>query len=311
MELRAISHSELNIPATNIGVEIPSGKAAKEENFPVGSWLIAPRLRPHIAAYYAFARAADDIADNNRLTAAEKIRRLDAFAAALIDGTGDPADFGKAHRLRESLRATQVNVGWALKLIDAFRQDATKNRYADWTELMRYCNRSAVPVGRYLLDLHREPPDSYFASDALCGALQVLNHLQDCRNDYRDFNRIYLPLDRFEEAGCAVQDLNADAASPALRTVLDRCLGNVDELMVTARTLPIRLRNRRLAMEASVITRLADRLVQRLRHGDPLADRIAPTKSDFVRCGASGIAAVLLRPRRPVMTRGPSRTTAR
>ena len=294
-----------------MAVEMPTGKAARDENFPVGSWLIAARLRPHIAAYYAFARAADDIADNNLLTAAEKVRRLEDFAAALIDGTGDPADFGKAHRLRESLRATKVDVRWASKLIDAFRQDATKNRYADWAELMRYCKRSAVPVGRYLLGLHGEPPDGYFASDALCGALQVLNHLQGCQTDYRDFNRIYLPQDWMEETGCVAEDLDATAASPALRAVLDRCLDNVDDLIATAKTLPTRLRNRRLAMEASVITRLASRLAQRLRNGDPLAGRIALSKSDFVRCGTSGVAAVLLRPRRSAITRSPGRATAR
>ena len=89
-----------------MGVELPSGKGAKDENFPVGSWLIARKLRPHVAAYYAFARAVDDLADNNVLPAAEKVARLRAFGAALSDGSGDPADFAKAHRLRQSMLAT-------------------------------------------------------------------------------------------------------------------------------------------------------------------------------------------------------------
>ena len=294
-----------------MGIEIPSGKGASDENFPVGSWLLASHLRPHITTYYAFARTVDDIADNKQLKAGEKIRRLDAFAAALVNGTGDPADYGKAHRLRESLRETGVDVRRALDLIEAFRQDATKSRYADWAELTRYCDRSAAPVGRYLLDLHGESPDAYAASDALCGALQVLNHLQDCRNDYRDLDRIYLPQDWLAEAGVRMEDLDAYATTPALRTVLDRCLHGVDDLMTTAKTLPGRLRSRRLAMEVSVIAHLAGRLAERLRRGDPLAGRVALSKSDFVRCGATGIGAVLLRLRRPALHGNPSRATAR
>ncbi|MEO1000364.1 MAG: squalene/phytoene synthase family protein, partial [Pseudomonadota bacterium] len=155
----------------NLGaVETPSGKGAGDENFPVGSRLISRALRPHVMAYYDFARAADDIGDNPDLAPEEKIARLDAFAAALDDRSlPTPA------RLAETFAATGVSVETATDLCAAFRQDAVKLRYADWDELMGYCRLSANPVGRFLLELHGEDREALPRSDALCSALQVLN----------------------------------------------------------------------------------------------------------------------------------------
>src|SRR4051812_40149661 len=136
-----------------VGIETPSGKGAGDENFPVGSWLLPRPLRPHVAAYYAFARAIDDIADNPDLDAGDKTRRLDAFGAALAGGSADP-HYAKAEALRLTLAATGISARHGLDLISAFKQDAIKRRYADWNELIDYCLRSASPVGRFLCDLH-------------------------------------------------------------------------------------------------------------------------------------------------------------
>ena len=165
-------------------VETPSGKGAGDENFPVGSFLLPRRLRPHVAVFYAYARAIDDIADNPELAPEDKVARLDRMAAA-IEGreSGVPA-LATAERMRQSLLETDITTRHCLDLISAFQQDAVKLRYDDWADLLDYCDRSANPVGRYLLDLHGESPDGYPASDALCSALQVLNHLQDCQDDY-------------------------------------------------------------------------------------------------------------------------------
>ena len=133
--------------ATPFKIETPSGKGADDENFPVGSFLLPRRLRPHVATYYAFARAIDDIADNPQATPEEKLVRLDAMERALDGAPGDDAAaVEKATRLRSSLIATQVDFAHARDLVSAFRQDAVKGRYADWDELMDYCNRSASPV---------------------------------------------------------------------------------------------------------------------------------------------------------------------
>ncbi len=273
--------------------ETPSGKWSGDENFPVGSWLLSARLRPHVAAFYALARTTDDIADNPDLAPDEKLRRLNGFLDALqSDGAADPA-YATAARARDSMAACGVTTRHLADLIDAFKQDATRGRYADWYDLMGYCNRSAAPVGRFLLDLHGEDPAHWIASDALCNALQVLNHLQDCKDDYLALDRVYLPHDRMTAHGAVLADLAADRASPALRNVLDDALAGVDDLMVRARMLPGRLRSRRLAMESAVIVRLADRLAALLRAGDPIAGRVALRKSDFAACGLRGILAGL------------------
>lgn len=255
-------------------VETASGKGAGDENFPVGSFLLPKPLRPHVACFYAFARAADDIADNPALTPEQKIARLDAFDRALVQGSGDP-DLARADRLRDSLATSGVTDTHARDLLRAFRQDAVKNRYGSWDELMAYCRLSASPVGRYLLDLHGEDPADYAVSDPLCDALQVINHVQDCQDDYRTMDRVYLPQDWLAEAGTDAGALDAPAASPTLRQVMDRCLDGCGELMARARRMPGQLRSRRLGAESAVIVALADRLIGELRQRDPLAERVA------------------------------------
>ena len=172
--------------------ETPSGKGAKDENFPVGSFLLSKAVRPHVAAFYAFARAIDDVADNPEIAPQAKVDRLDGFDKALMGLNDDPA-FEKAHIIRSSLIYTGVPIQHCRDLISAFKQDAVKSRYDNWDDLIDYCDRSAAPVGRYLLDLHGVSKDLYPASDALCNALQVINHLQDCQEDYREMDRVYLP----------------------------------------------------------------------------------------------------------------------
>lgn len=274
-------------------VETPSGKDEAYENFPVGSWLLPAALRPHIARFYAFARAIDDIADGAELAPAEKIARLDGFADTLAGRRPDDPAFAKATRLRESLAATGVTPRHGLDLIDAFKQDAVKGRYADWGELMGYCMRSAAPVGRYLLDLHGGSRDGYGPSDALCNALQVINHLQDCKDDYLTLDRVYLPQDWMAEAGAMVEDLGGAKATPELRDVMDRCLQGVEVLLVEARRLPKGLHSRRLAMESGVIVEIADRLTGLLGRRDPVAGRVALSKPGFLWCGLKGLFAAL------------------
>lgn len=265
-------------------VETPSGKNAGTENFPVGSFLLPARLRPHVAVFYGFARAIDDVADSSDLPAEEKIRRLEGFAAAL---TGQHQDGGyeKAVRLRASMLETNVTTQHGLDLVAAFKQDAVKLRYKDWDDLMGYCFLSASPVGRYLLDLHGESRAGYPASDALCNALQVLNHLQDCQDDYRQLDRVYLPQDWLQAEKATIEELNAPKSSAGIRAVIDRCLESTDRLIVVARGLPPQLTSRHLAMESAVIVRIAEKLSALLRRRDPLAMRVKLSKPAFLGCG--------------------------
>ena len=274
--------------------EVPSGKDEAYENFPVGSWLLPAPLRPHVAVFYAFARAIDDIADNPRLTPEEKIARLEGFERTVLgSGVPNPA-FAKGHAMGRTLQQTGITPRHCLDLIDAFKQDAIKQRYANWDELIDYCMRSAAPVGRFLLDLHGGSKHGYGPADALCNALQVINHLQDCQEDFRVLGRVYLPTDWMEAAGTSVAALDETAASPPLRQVLDHTLDGVAALLDEAAPLPAGLRSRRLAMESGAILDIARTLTRRLRREDPLAARIALTKPHYVLCCVRGAAFTAL-----------------
>lgn len=263
------------------------------ENFPVGSWLLPRALRPHVAAFYAFARAADDIADAPDLTPDAKIARLSLLGEALREGSSD-LRLAKAEALRRSLAQTGVSARHALDLLSAFTQDATKSRYADWAELIDYCNRSAAPVGRYLLDLHGEDPSGYGPSDALCNALQILNHMQDCAADFRELDRVYVPQDWLTAAGADTGHLARAAASPGLRVTLDRMADATAPLVQAARRLPAALRSRHLAAESQAIVRVAERLLQRLRRQDPLAGRVKLSRLEALSCMAAGLCTLIV-----------------
>ncbi len=275
-------------------IETPSGKGAGDENFPVGSILIARRLRPHVATFYAFARAIDDIADNPDLDPQEKCRRLEAFAAAVRGDPGAPS-IPKAEAMRLSLAETGVPVRHCLDLISAFKQDAVKNRYESWAELIDYCDRSAAPVGRYLLDLHGESRDLWPANDALCNSLQVINHLQDCADDYRRLDRVYLPQQWMREAGARVEMLGEPRAPAPLAAVIRRCAAGAADLNRAAEALPPGLRSWRLGAESAVILRIAWRLTAELARRDPLAERVELSRSGFLRAGLAGLAWLLIR----------------
>ena len=261
-------------------IEAPSGKGRNDENFPVGSRLIRPALRPHVHAFYDFARQADDIADSATLPAEEKLRRLDIMATVLI-GDADEGSPSAVH-LRESLAQTGVTPQHSLDLLHAFRQDATKRRYADWGELMAYCRYSAMPVGRHVLDLHGEAQDTYPPSDALCAALQILNHLQDCAGDLAELDRCYIPQDTLAEFGLDTAAVQEKASSPGFRKVLDKLLAETQVLNRAGAGLPGRVRDRRLRVETAVIAGLAKRLTRRLRREDPLARRVKLRRGDVV-----------------------------
>ncbi len=193
--------------------EARSGKGHRDENFPVASRLIHPRYRGPILAFYEFVRTADDIADHSALAPQEKLALMDRLEATLL-GKSDDDPVGVA--LRSQLAARQLSSRHAQDLLAAFRLDVTKLRYRDWDDLIGYCTYSAMPVGRFVLDVHGESRATWPANDALCAALQIINHLQDCGKDYRQLDRVYIPLDAFAETGASVDELGAGHASASL-----------------------------------------------------------------------------------------------
>lgn len=265
--------------------DVSSGKGVKDENFPVGSLLISRKLRPHVQAYYNFARVIDDIADSEMLSSEEKVKRLNGMQAVLCDDVPAPdrADVQSARYLRNSLLETGVSFDTATDLLIAFRQDAVKNRYETFAELLEYCRYSANPVGHYLLDLHKENADTRPAADALCTSLQILNHLQDCRSDLIRLDRCYIPLDMLRAENVDVQAVKDEGTISGLRNVFDYILDYIDDLNREAEQLIRLTSNRRLRMESSVILTLACSLTEHLRKEDPLATRVKLNYKDAIK----------------------------
>lgn len=258
--------------------QLASGKGHKDENFPVASILIARRHRPVIMAFYRFARASDDIADNAAATPTAKLALLDDMRANLL---GEADDAKEAVELRKVLATRALSNEHALDLLTAFRQDVTKLRYANWDELLEYCRYSAMPVGRFVLDVHGEDRSLWPANDALCTALQIINHLQDCAKDYRQLDRVYLPMDLLDRAGVSTIALAKDKSSLALRSVIVDLTRRTQELLQIARPFARQIRDRRLALEVNVIQTLAEDLAKRLLNHDPLSERVHHTRGEM------------------------------
>ena len=272
--------------------QLRSGKGHHDENFPVASWVIRRRHRPVILAFYEFVRVADDIADHPSLSADDKLAHLDRLEQSLL-GRSEAEPEGVA--LRVALQGRGLSACHAEDVLRAFRQDVTKRRYADWNELIDYCSYSAAPVGRFVLDVHGELHSTWPASDALCAALQIINHLQDCAVDFRTLDRVYLPLDALAERGLSVQALGEARASPALLECLHALAARTAKLLEQSRDLSAQIRDARLAIEVSVIQALAVRLVAVLRERDPLSEPVHLGKRAVVTTAASGAARELLR----------------
>jgi squalene synthase HpnC len=276
---------------------LASGKGHGDENFPVASALIAARHRPVVLAFYRVARMSDDVSDHPALSAAEKLSRLAAIETSL---TTDDDAVPAAATLRRVLAGRGITDRHMLDLLEAFRRDAVKTRYADWEELMDYCRYSAAPVGRFMLDVHGESRETWPASDALCAALQVINHLQDCGKDYRDLDRVYLPLDALAAAGIDVRALGEAAAGPALRGVIAALAGRTAALLRIARPLDPVVSDLRLALEIGVIHTLAEDLNGRLLRRDPLSEKVHHSRIEALGIalkGAVGVLAARVSPR--------------
>lgn len=266
--------------------ELRSGKGHRDENFPVASWLIDARHRGIILAFYEFVRVADDIADHAQLSEAEKLAQLDRLEQNLL-GRGE--DNREAVRLRHALAERGLPPRHAQDLLIAFRLDVTKLRYQDWDDLISYCTYSAMPVGRFVLEVHGESRATWPANDALCAALQINNHLQDCGKDFRNLNRVYIPLDAFAAAGAAPDELGADRASPELIRCIHAVAARNEKLLRESEPFSGLIENTRLAHEVAVIHTYARHIVALLQRRDPLSERVHLSKAQFALYGLSSI----------------------
>src|ERR1700761_3901904 len=266
-----IDRSECSPVLMTTASELRSGKTHRDENFPVASWIIHRRHRALILAFYNFVRTADDIADHATLGEREKLAYLDLLEAELL-GKGDSQP--EAVKLREALAERGMPPRHALDVLIAFRMDVTKLRYETWDEVIHYCRYSAMPVGRFMLDVHGEDVSTWAASDALCASLQINNHLQDCGKDFRDLNRVYLPRDALAAAGATAEQLGEARAAPALLQCLQSLAARNERLLEESKSLAAEVRDFRLGLEISVIQSFADRIVRLLKVRDPLRERV-------------------------------------
>lgn len=266
--------------------ELRSGKGDRDENFPVASWIIRPRHRALILAYYNFVRTADDIADHATLPADEKLAYLDLLESELL-GNGDTQ--AEAVTLRRALAEGGMAPRHALDVLIAFRMDVTKLRYENWDEVIHYCRYSAMPVGRFMLDVHGESTSTWAASDALCAALQINNHLQDCGKDFRELNRVYLPRDALAASGASVEQLGLAQSPPAMLTCLQALAVRNEALLNESKSLSAEVRDVRLGIDVAVIQAYADRIVRLLKVRDPLRERVHLNKLELITFSLAGM----------------------
>src|SRR3954454_6036061 len=202
------------------------------ENFPVASRLLPAPMRPHVAAVYAFARIADDIADEGAVPAAERRVQLDAWQRRLHGAVNVEAVEGAPHEhedlivaaVAHSIRSLDLPIALFDDLVSAFGQDTMTTRYASWTDVFDYCRRSANPVGRLVLRIAGVRDAAVErSSDALCTALQLANFWQDFGRDWRS-GRLYVPREMYEATGASLDDLRAGRFTPNWVDALTRCV---------------------------------------------------------------------------------------
>ena len=193
------------------------------ENFPVASRLLPKHLRQPIAVIYAFARRADDFADEGDLSNEERLSALDDFSEKLnFIEQGKAVDDNTFIALADVIAQHKLPISLFHDLLTAFKMDVTKERYANFGEVMEYCRYSANPVGRLLLHLNKETStQSLGFSDAICSALQLTNFLQDISQDLVESNRIYLPFDEMEQYGVSEDDIRNKVTNDASRKLIE------------------------------------------------------------------------------------------
>ena len=280
--------------------DLRSGKTHRDENFPVASWIIHRRHRALILAFYNFVRTADDIADHATLGERDKLTYLDLLEAELL-GKGDTQP--EAVNLRNALAERSMPPRHALDVLIAFRMDVTKLRYENWDEVIHYCRYSAMPVGRFMLDVHGESTSTWAASDALCAGLQINNHLQDCGKDYRELNRVYLPLDALAAAGASVEALGLERAPAPLLQCLHSLAARTAVLLDQSKSLSAEVKDFRLGLEIAVIQAFADKIVGLLKVRDPLSQTVHLGPMELIAYSLGGMASEMARRavgRRPV-----------
>jgi len=264
------------------------------ENFPVASYLLPARLRHPVEVIYAFARSADDIADEGDLPERERIEGLRIYDEALDAIAAGREPRGRLFQdLAAVIRQFSLPIELFHDLIDAFRQDVTKTRYADFAELMDYCRRSANPIGRLLLHLQQKADTQNLTrSDAICSALQLINHWQDVAIDWQknQTGRVYLPQDELQRFGLADRDIATAIATPAWQALMRFQTGRARQLLLSGRPL-VHAMSGRFAWELRMIVAGGACILDKIDavNGDVFRFRPRLTRWDWLRIAPGAI----------------------
>jgi len=254
------------------------------ENFPVASWILPARYRAPVRLIYAFARQADDLADEGEVSDAQRLEGLRQFGLELdrIEA-GQPTEHPLFARLAPVVRAYALPMSPFRDLLSAFAQDVTKKRYADFGEVMDYCRRSANPVGRLLLHLYGETqPRSLAYSDGICASLQLINFLQDIEIDYAK-GRIYLPQDEMARYGISEEQIGAREAGATWGVFMRQQIERARRMLQAGAPLG-RVLKGRLGMELRMIVLGGERILKQLHEaqGDVFRHRPRLGRGDWV-----------------------------
>lgn len=277
------------------------------ENFPVASHILPRHLRAPVAVVYAFARTADDLADEGDADPAIRLACLDAYGAQLSDTlAGRAPDDPVFLALADVIHRFRIPPQLFHDLLSAFRQDVTQRRYRDFAAVLDYCRRSADPVGRILLHLDNSAtPENLQLSDRICSALQLINFLQDLAQDYDENDRIYIPQEEMQQAGVTEEHFASRRNDAAMDTLIRGQRARARAMMLEGAPLGRRLSGR-FGLEIRLIVEGGLRVLQRLDAAGDVFARPRLRRRDYLMM----VANAVMRWRRPVPTR-PAREAAR
>ncbi len=275
-----------------------SGKSYNDENFPVSSILIKKKIRGYIRRFYFFARTADDIADHQSKNNKTKAKILKIFDTIINKNLR--SDLRVLNELIDIFEELKIGRVHARNLLKAFILDTKKQRYKNWKELLNYCKFSANPVGRYVIDIsykiENQSEDNinkiYFASDNLCSALQILNHMQDCQKDYLEMNRVYIPEELFKKYSSSISDLKLKKSPNNFKNLKNEIIYKVEEMLKHSKYGLKLIKISRLRKETLIIFYIAKKLCYLLRKNDPLKKKVKLSRIDLIFCFLKGIIEI-------------------
>jgi squalene synthase HpnC len=257
--------------------------AAHYENFPVASRLLPSQLREPVSVIYAFARTADDFADEGDYDPAERLRLLADYEARLQRlVAGEPVADPIFIALGDIIQRYGLPIELFRDLLSAFTQDVTQRRYASFAEVLDYCRRSANPVGRLLLYLYgHATPATLFLSDHICTALQLINFLQDLTQDFDEHNRIYLPQDEMQTYGVSESHLRNRTSDTDMQQLMQLQIQRASALLLAGAPLGNQLPGR-IGLELRLIIQGGERILQKLNNNGDVFRRPRLQKTDYL-----------------------------